>query len=236
MDPTVIVITLVASYLIGSISFARVVARIVDPSLDLENVVLTQEPGGESHRLQTVGATTASIKLGPRIGCTIGILDILKGVVPVLIFRLVFPDQAYQLIAACAVVIGHNWPVFYRFRGGGGISPTYGGLLVVDFFGTIISALAGLIFGFLIVRDVLVSYVAGLWFMLVWLILFNGDVPHILYGIAINVIFTLALIPDAKKYYRQKRDGKVDMSTSLETFPMGRGMLKIMRFLGAKPR
>ena len=51
-----------------------------------------------------------------------------------------------------------------------------------------------------------------------------------------NVDFTIALIPDAKDYFKQKREGKVDMRASMETFPMGRGMLKIMRFLGVEPR
>jgi len=230
MEPVVALIAIVLSYLLGAVSFSRLVTRLVAPKLDLENVRMTQPDGSEGPPLQTIGATTASVKLGPKVGCTIGLLDILKGFVPVLLLKLLYPDDYYHLLAAVFVVVGHNWPVFYRFRGGGGISPTYGGLFAIDFFGSIVSALAGMVFGFFIIRDIVLAYVSGLWFMLLWLILFQGDWPHIVYGIVINIIFILALIPDTKDYIKNKREGKSDMAAGMETFPMGRGMLKIMKF------
>ena len=85
------VVIAVISYLFGSISFARIVSRLVAPGVDLNNVHMPKEDGSEGQRLQTVGATTASIKLGPRVGCTIGILDILKGVVPVFYHKTALP-------------------------------------------------------------------------------------------------------------------------------------------------
>ncbi len=204
MEPAVALIAILASYLLGAVSFSRLVTRLIAPNLDLENVRMTQADGSEGPPLQTIGATTASIKLGPKVGCTIGLLDILKGFVPVLLLKLLYPNDFYHLLAAVFVVIGHNWPVFYRFRGGGGISPTYGGLFAIDFIGTIVSAFAGMLFGFFIIRDILLAYVSGLWFVLLWLILFKGNWPHIIYGIVINVIFTLALIPDTKDYLKKK--------------------------------
>jgi glycerol-3-phosphate acyltransferase PlsY len=224
------------AYLFGSISFARLVGRLISPNESLENVHMTRADGTEGQLLTTIGATTASIKLGPKVGCAIGLLDILKGVVPVLVLKLLYPDQFYHLIAAVFVVLGHNWPVFYRFRGGGGVSATYGGFFVVDFLGTIISAFSGMIFGFFIVRDILVAYTSGFWFMLIWLIIFKGDWPHIVYGVLMNIIFMVALIPDVKEYIHKKREGTLDMGASMESFPMGRGMLKIMRFFGTEPR
>jgi glycerol-3-phosphate acyltransferase PlsY len=226
----------IGSYLLGSISFSRLVTRLVAPNLNLENVKMPDANGVEGQQLRTVGATAASINLGPRVGCAIGILDILKGVVPVLVLKLLYPGEFYHLIAAVFVVVGHDWPVYHRFRGGGGISPTYGGFFVVDFVGTIVSSLAGLVFGFFIVRDILISYISGLWFFLLWLIFFKGDWPHIVYGVVMNIIFTIALIPDMKEYLAKKRTGQVDMGASMETFPMGRGMLKIMKFFGVEPR
>jgi glycerol-3-phosphate acyltransferase PlsY len=224
------------SYLLGSISLARVVSRLVSPDVDLENVHLTNADGSQGQHLQTIGATTASVKLGPRVGCAIGILDILKGVIPVLILKLLYPEQFYHLVAAVFVVVGHNWPIYYRFRGGAGVSPTYGGFFVVDFIGTMVSSVAGMIFGFFIIRDILIAYTSGLWFFLIWLIIFKGDWPHIVYGVVMNLIFTIALIPDVKDYIEKKRAGELDMGASMETFPMGRGMLKIMKFFKVEPR
>jgi glycerol-3-phosphate acyltransferase PlsY len=236
MDFGIAVLTAIISYLIGCISFSRMVTRLLAPDADLENVQVTEADGQTGQQLRTMGATTASLIVGPKAGCTIGLLDILKGVVPVLLLRLVYPNAYYFLIAAVFVVVGHNWPVFYRFRGGGGISPTYGGFFVVDFIGTIVSAFAGMIFGFFVIRDILIAYTSGLWFMLVWLSIFKGEWPYIIYGVTINLIFMLGIWPDVKEYLKKKRAGEVEMGTSMETFPMGRGMLKIMNFFGVKPR
>lgn len=222
---------MVISYLIGSISFSRIVSKIVDPEVDLEHVELPAIGGG-THQLKNVGATTASVKLGPKVGCTIGILDILKGFLPVLALKLIYSDQYYHLVSAVFVVVGHNYPVFYRFRGGVGISSIYGGFFVVDFVGVLVSTLASLVFGFFIVRDMVVAYVSGVWFMLLWLIIFKGDWPHILYGIAINIVFLLGLVPEIKDYVQNKQDGEVNMQEAMRSTPMGRGMLKIMDFFG----
>lgn len=236
MDPRFTLLVAVLSYLFGSISFARLVSRLLDPSVELEDIHLPAADGSQGQRLKNVGATTASVRYGPKVGCTIGLLDILKGSIPVLILRLLYPDQYYYLIAAVFVVVGHNWPIYYRFKGGGGISPTYGGFFVVDFLGTVVSAFAGLIFGFFIVRDIMIAYMSGLWFFLLWLIIFKADWVYVLYGIVMNIIFMLATLPEARDYFRKKRAGELDMTAGMESFPMGRGMLKIMKRLGTEPR
>lgn len=236
MTISVAILSAVIAYLIGGISFARTVTRLLAPDVDLENVRLPAADGGEGERLRGVGATTASIILGPRVGCTIGLLDILKGAVPVLAFKLLYPGEFYFLIAAAFVVVGHNWPVYFRFRGGGGLSPTYGGFFVVDFVGTMVSAFAGMVFGFFVIRDALIAYTSGLWFMLLWLILFQGEWPYIVYGVVMNTIFTVALLPHIRDHVRKRREGELDMGSSMERLPMTRGMLKIMRFFGVDPR
>ncbi|MEJ2511420.1 MAG: glycerol-3-phosphate acyltransferase [Anaerolineales bacterium] len=213
MDTTIILLVAVISYLIGSISFSRIVAKFVDPDVDLESVELPAAGGG-THQLKMVGATTASVKLGPKVGCTIGILDILKAFLPVLALKLMYPDQ------------------YFNFKGGAGVSPIYGGFIVVDFIGIVVSTIASLIFGFFIVRDMVVAYVSEVWFMLIWLIIFKGDWPHIIYGIAINIIFLLGFVPEIKDYLKQKQKGEIDMQEAMRTTPMGRGMLKIMDFFG----
>jgi acyl-phosphate glycerol 3-phosphate acyltransferase len=236
MDINIAILSAVVAYLIGGISFSRIVTHLVAPDVDLENVHFPTANGGEGQRLRSVGATTASLELGPKAGCTIGILDILKAVVLVLALKLLYPGDYYHLIAAVFVVVGHNWPVYFRFKGGGGISPTYGGFFVVDFVGTIVSASAGMIFGFFVVREILIAYVSGLWFMLLWLIIFKGDWPHIVYGVVMNLVFTLAVLPDLKEQLGKRREGDYDMRAGLEMFPMGRGMLKIMRFFHIEPK
>lgn len=236
MDIGIALAVVAGSYLFGSISFSRIVTRAVAPEVDLEDVRITGSDGSEGDRLRTIGATTASIKLGPRVGCTIGLLDVLKGALPVLLARLWAPDQYYYLLVAIFVVVGHNWPVFHRFRGGGGMGPTYGGFLVVSFVGTIASALAGLVFGLFVVRDILVAYTSGMWFFLLWLIVTTREWPVIAYGLAMNVIFVIAVIPDTRDYLRKKRAGEVELAASMESIPMGRGLRRIMERFHIEPR
>jgi glycerol-3-phosphate acyltransferase PlsY len=236
MELLLFLVVAIVSYLIGSISFSRIVSKMVDPDVDLDSVDLPAADGG-THRLHMVGATTASVKLGPKVGCMIGILDILKGFLPVLALKLVFPNDFYHLVSAVFVVVGHNFPIFYKFKGGVGISSIYGGFFVVDFWGIVISTLVSLIFGFFVIRDMIVAYVSGVWLMLIWLVIFKGDWPHIIYGIGINVIFILGFIPEIKAYISQKQRGEIDMQETMRITPMGRGMLKIMNFFGVnKPK
>jgi acyl phosphate:glycerol-3-phosphate acyltransferase len=232
VDIRMIALSGVVSYFLGAISFSRLITRLLAPDLDLEDVRLPNPDGTEGERLLTVGATTAAIKLGPRVGCAIGLLDILKAFLPTLVFRILFPDQYYYLVASLFAVIGHNWPVYYRFRGGGGMSPTLGGFLAVDWIGTLVANVLGMLFGFAVLRDVFFAYVGWTWFMIPWLWVRTGNPVFALYALAVNLMFLLALLPELRRYLEARRLGKVDMQQGMEVTPMGRGMLKMARRLG----
>ena len=98
----------------------RFVPHIVAPDQDLEHIALKNYSEGGTFQLKTIGATTASMVLGPKIGALIGFLDILKGAIPTLAIRLLFPDHPYFLFIGAAIVIGHIWPIYHAFRGGEG--------------------------------------------------------------------------------------------------------------------
>ena len=131
MNPALVVLAIGIGYLLGAISFARVTLRVFGqrPVQDVELAV----PGTEEKFHSTsVSATAVRLQLGPKYGCLASILDMAKAGVPALIWRLMFPAEPYFLISAAAAVFGHNWPVYYRFKGGRGQSPTMGGMLVID--------------------------------------------------------------------------------------------------------
>ena len=229
----IIVIISVSCYLFGSLSMTRIVTKIVSPETDLDDVSFST-PDSESYQLRTVSATSASIKLGPKVGGTIALLDALKGVIPVLIIRIIYPDQYYHLIAAIFTVIGHDWSIFHRFTGGGGLSTSYGAFFVVDFFGTLISAFTGMMIGFIVFKDMMVAFASGPFLFLVWLAIFKGDWPHILFGITINIIILLKLMPDIINLIKL-RDSKADISNVMDQTGMGRGMKKMMQWMGLDP-
>ncbi len=120
-----IIMALIA-YAIGSISSSVIVTKKL-AGFDV------REKGsgnaGSTNVLRTAGTKAAVITL---------VCDILKGVVAVLIAKilsLIFADANAALlveIAALAVVVGHTFPVFFGFKGGKGVATSLGILLIVN--------------------------------------------------------------------------------------------------------
>jgi glycerol-3-phosphate acyltransferase PlsY len=231
MEPGILLLAVLSGYLIGAISFARLITRLVAPNVDIEDVELPASGQAKPHHMRQIGATTASVKLGNRWGCTIALLDIFKVTLPTLVFKLLFPDQPYFLFTAVAGMLGHNWPVYYKFRGGGGMSAIYGGFLAVDWVGAIVCAFAGLIFGMLIIKDVLFAYISGTWLMVLWLWFRTHDLAYVIYALVVNILFAIALLPEIQDGIKARREGRADFEGGMQTFPMGRAMLKLMEKL-----
>ena len=231
MDLSVAVLALITGYLIGAIPFSRLISLLVAKEDVIEDIEIPVPGTEETFRITATGASTASMRLGGPVGCLIGLLDILKVALPTLAFKLLFPGQPYFLMAAVAGMVGHNWPVFTRFKGGRGISAAYGGLLVVDWLGALICAFGGMFGGLLIFRDFLMAYISGLWLAIPWLWFTTYDPAYLLYAVAINILFILAMIPDLRQYLRLRKSGKIDMRDAMATSPLGRGMMKMMQKL-----
>jgi glycerol-3-phosphate acyltransferase PlsY len=233
MDPFKALLAAVMGYLVGSISFARLVARVIAPDKDLSETEFRAPGGEEAVVSHTVSATTVSMHISPRFGFVTVVLDMLKITITTLVFKHVYPDTPYFLIAATTGMIGHVWPLYHHFKGGRGISAVYGGMFAIDWIGVFATSVGGMLLGLLVLRDMLVAYMAGLWLIIPWLWFRTHDVNHLLYGIAVNLIFLLAEIPDVKQYLRFKRAGKVaDVSKVMQLTGMGRGIYKIGKRLG----
>lgn len=114
---------IILGYLVGSISFARIVARLY--KLDI-----TKAGSGNP------GATNVNRTLGWCAGVAVFLGDFFKSFIMILGAQCVpgVSDKLKVYLEICtmvAVVVGHNFPVFFGFRGGKGISATMGGLLVL---------------------------------------------------------------------------------------------------------
>jgi glycerol-3-phosphate acyltransferase PlsY len=234
MDIYLVLICVVIGYLIGSFSIARLVTRIAAPGQDLGKVEVPDRNTGGTFQLKTVGATTASMVLGPKIGGMIGILDVLKGAIPALVVRLIFPAQPYFLFTGIAVVIGHVWPIYYRFRGGGGLSPALGTLLVLDPLGTLISVILAFLVGMFLLKEISFIVMGGPIIFILWIAIRTGNWIYIISSIVLNVILFVAVIPDVAVHLRARRAGKTDLTTSMDSIPMGQMMKKMMQKMGMK--
>lgn len=74
-----ILLSLLIGYFVGSFSFSRLITHIAAPGLDLTRIPMKDQGTGEDYYLTNVGATTASMVLGPKVGGLISLMDILKG-------------------------------------------------------------------------------------------------------------------------------------------------------------
>jgi glycerol-3-phosphate acyltransferase PlsY len=221
----------VIGYLLGSISAARIVGRFVAPQEDISQTELAVPGSDEKFTMTSVSATSISLRAGPKFGCLTTIIDMVKVTLPVLAFKLWFPEDYYFLMVAVMGVVGHNWPIYYRFKGGRGFSAVFGGLLVIDWIAIPATSILGMVFGLLIFRDVLLAYMAGMWLLIPWLWFRTYDAAYLAYAIIVNILFLVAMLPDLKQYFKFKREGKVNIADSLQTTDM-RHMLKLADKLG----
>lgn len=226
-------ISAVLGYLIGSVSVARIVRRLAAPQIDLSSTTFGMAGIEDKVESQMVSATAVSLQAGPRLGFVTALLDMLKIAVPTLLVRRAYGGAPYYLLTAIAGMIGHIWPIYHRFKGGRGMSAVYGGMFAIDWIGVFVTSLGGMLFGLVVMRDMLVAYMAGFWFLIPWLWLRTHDVAHLLYAIAVNVILLIGLIPEIKQYLRLRREGVGgDVSEVMRLTAMGRGMYKMARRFG----
>ncbi len=237
MDWRIALIAALVGYLIGAISWARVVARIFAPDDDITKTELDVPDSDEKFDMGSVSATTVSMHLGSKLGFLTVVLDMLKIAIPALVFRLLYPGdpypQPYYLICAACGMIGHVWPVCCRFKGGGGLSAVWGGMFVIDPIGVFVTSIVGMLLGLLVAREIYVAYMAGIWLLIPWLwFRFPGSPAYLFYGVAVNVIFILASISDIKQYLHYRKQGKIDFSETAQLTAMGRAMYRLGKRLG----
>lgn len=224
----------IISYLIGSLSFARLITYWWSSGKDVTQHEIAVEGTDEKYKVLSIGGNSVGSMLGAKAGMTVGILDILKIFLPTLFIKFYFPEQpVYYLTAALAGMVGHIWPIYYRFHGGSGFSAIMGGLLVIDWLAIPITPILGLFLGMVVFRNMVVATLSWIWLLIPWLWWrFDGNPAHITYAIVVNILFILAMIPEIKTAMKYRKEGKmVEYGMgNLKSNPMGRGMLKIAKF------
>ncbi|MGB1285860.1 MAG: glycerol-3-phosphate acyltransferase [Aggregatilineales bacterium] len=120
-------------YLIGSIPTAYMIAR-------LHNINIFDIGSGN------MGGTNIARTLGAFWGVLTSVIDIFKGMLAILLARLILPEQPWAAtsVAALAVICGHNWSIFatllysaarrsrkFTIRGGKGAATAFGTMVMV---------------------------------------------------------------------------------------------------------
>lgn len=125
------IIVVIISYLLGNLSFAYILGKFL-----MKKDVRDYGSGSS-------GATNAIRVFGAKIGVLVFIGDVLKGIVSVLIGKMLCGDIGGYL-ASVFVIVGHNWPVLLKFKGGKGVATTIGVMLVINPFVTFVCFVIGL--------------------------------------------------------------------------------------------
>ena len=167
MDALYSVLAVLAAYLIGSVSFAVVISRVMglaDP---------------RSYGSKNPGATNV-LRTGNKTAAVLTLLgDAAKGLVAVLIAKALaarfgFGDGTIALVAL-AVFLGHLFPVFYRFEGGKGVATAAGVLLALHPLLGLGVLVSWLLIAFFFRYSSLAALVAAVFAPLWYLFLFRPD-------------------------------------------------------------
>jgi glycerol-3-phosphate acyltransferase PlsY len=218
----------IVGYLFGSISFARIITRLISPGVDVAAMQVQLKDSSKTEDVGIVGANAASMALGPRWGLTIAVLDMLKVILPMLIARWMYPMAYYSFVGSLAGLVGHNWPIYYRFKGGRGFAVIIGSFLLLDWIGAIVCTVGGLVLGMVFLGNTMIAYISWLWLMIPWMAWRLGT-PGLVYALAINIIFILAVIPEIKLMLRMRREGTYQayIEGLYASSPRWRGMKKM---------
>ncbi|MCK5581101.1 MAG: glycerol-3-phosphate 1-O-acyltransferase PlsY [Candidatus Omnitrophica bacterium] len=114
-----IVSGILTSYLLGSFPTAYLFGKVYK-GIDIRE-----------HGSGNVGATNVFRVLGKVPGITVLVIDILKGVIALTVVGDLFCLQGVvaRALLGVAVVVGHNWTVFLKFKGGKGVATSLGVLI-----------------------------------------------------------------------------------------------------------
>jgi len=165
---------IVLSYLIGTINPAHLITRH-KKKIDIRDV-----------NSKNAGTSNVAMTLGLKWGVVVGLLDLFKGFIPVLIVRFIFPDNdIYWVLSGLSAIIGHVYPFHMGFKGGKGTA-TFGGVC----FALLPLITTGLFIGFfivLIISDyIVVPTILGV--VAIPIIMYFNDFSYISVGLI--VIYT----------------------------------------------
>ena len=216
MDIQILLFSLVIGYLIGSISFTRLLARIFIPDENIEKTEMDIRGTEEKFKFHSVSATTMAVKKGPLYGMTASFLDMLKAIIPVYYFLNQYSNTNYHLAVSFACILGHNFPVFYGFKGGRGMSPLFGSLFIIDWKSIFVTSLGGMFLGLVVLRDMFFAFTSGPLFLLPYFWITQGSLDLIYYSMLINVIFWIAVFPEIQTYLELRKKGVLQEAERLE--------------------
>jgi len=168
-----LVLTGIIGYLLGSANSSLIVGKFYGIDVRKHG----SGNAGATNTLRTLGKTAALLT-------TIG--DMLKGVIACIIGRFLAGDVGVML-GGVAAILGHNWPIYFNFRGGKGILTTLAVVLMMDW------KIALILLGIFLVVVAITKYVSlgsiiGSALFPVFGIIFGRGTVFILFALLVGVL------------------------------------------------
>jgi glycerol-3-phosphate acyltransferase PlsY len=189
------ILAIAIAYLLGSIPFAYIAGRL------FRGIDIRQVGGGN------MGAVNVLREIGLVPGLLVLIADIAKGSLAVLVALWLDLSLILIFAAGFAVVVGHNWPVFLKFKGGKGAATTIGVLFALVPLEFAIS-LALILTIIVITSNVRLGVVVGLLVLpfIIWQI--NGSGMLVAYSAAMFLFLSVRSLPGTREAMAGVRDRK----------------------------
>jgi glycerol-3-phosphate acyltransferase PlsY len=177
-------------YLLGSIPFGYIIgrARGVD--------VLEYGSGrtGGTNVLRTAGKKAAAVSIG---------LDVAKGAVAVVLGRWLLGTELAVALAGFAAVLGHNYSLFIRFRGGAGTGTSMGAYFFMAPWPSLVVGLSSVFIGFALLRYASVTSLLIVFLMspalLIGVLFFHQPVEHLAFALAVGSLVLWSHRPNIKR-------------------------------------
>ena len=183
-------IAIVCGYIIGSFPSAYIAGRL-RKGIDIRKV-----------GTQNMGTMNVLYQVGVVEGISVLLLDMAKGVLAILLARWLGATTLIQFCTAAAAVIGHNFPIFLKFRGGKGGATSLGILLflipkAIPFY------IGILIISLVFTRNLTFSYgvALGCFPLVAWLIYDSAALT--VFSIAILLFIAVNNVPGIMKVIRE---------------------------------
>ena len=113
-------VAILIGYLLGCFNIALIISKI--KKIDLRNT------GSKN-----LGASNTFISIGKGLGVLVGVCDIFKCTIAIILARLIFPEIDFlPYIAGVACIMGHMFPFYLKFKGGKGFASFVGMTLGIN--------------------------------------------------------------------------------------------------------
>lgn len=213
MNALILILIFICSYLIGSINTAIVVGRIVSGD-DIRN-----------HGSGNAGATNVLRTYGKVCAAFVVIGDCLKSVISCLIAMLVakVTPLGYENVklaiyaAALGSAVGHNYPVFFNFRGGKGILVSITAYYFADWKIALLVTIIGLAL-IVITKYVSLGSVVGAILFIIFAFIFKlDDLPYIIFAILLSGLAIYRHRSNIKRLIKGEESKITDKKKKAET-------------------